>query len=63
MDERQGERIDNLTTLVALHAIPLLRHAEEQMRILVCLVRVGLVLSLVSFGLAGAILWLVVSST
>ena len=60
---REEERLDNLTSLVALQAIPLLRSQDHRIALMSTLLLVVVSMSIISTTLSAVTLWVVLDGS
>lgn len=60
---REEERLDNLTHLIALQVLPLLRSQDHRVASMGTLLLVVASMSIISATLSGAVLWVVLNGS
>ena len=60
---REEERLDNLTHLIALQVLPLLRSQDRRIALMSTLLLVVVSMAIISATLSGAVLWVVLNGS
>ena len=60
---REEERLDNLTHLISLQVLPLLRSQDRRIALMSTLLLVVVSMAIISATLSGAVLWVVLNGS